>query len=318
MEPLPLFAAYALDLLLGDPRGYPHPVVIIGRIIRFFERTLRKWASTPRGEFIAGVFLVATIVPLAWGATAGAISLADLISPLAGKILSVLIAYTTLATRDLHREASAVAQALKKDDIDVARRALSMIVGRDTERLDPNGMTRALVETIAENTSDGIVAPILYLSLGGPPLAMAYKAVNTLDSMVGYKNERYIHFGRASAKVDDLANYIPARITGALMVIAALLWRMDWRRAWKTLLRDGRKHESPNSGLPEAAAAGALGVQLGGPNYYEGILHIRPTVGDPIGELSLDSYKGAVKLMYTVSLLSLALGAAISLALSLA
>ena len=216
----------------------------------------------------------------------------------AGFAVAVFLAWTCLAARSLHGESRLVAEALARGDIGEARRYLSYIVGRDTADLDEPEIWRATVETVAENTSDGVIAPLFYLMLGGPVLALAYKAVNTLDSMVGYKNDRYLLFGWASARCDDLANWLPARLTGLLMVLAAPFTGLSLTGAWWIMVRDGRNHASPNSGIPEAAAAGALGVQLGGTNRYFGKPVAKPTIGDALKPLSREAYRGAVRLMY--------------------
>jgi adenosylcobinamide-phosphate synthase len=225
------------------------------------------------------------------------------IRPYVGFAVAVFLSYTCLAARSLHGESRIVADALGRGDLPEARRLLARIVGRDTEQLSEPEIWRALVETVSENSSDGVIAPLLFLMLGGPPLALAYKAVNTLDSMVGYKNERYLLFGWASARFDDLANYIPARLTGLLMVVAASLTGLSGRNAWRIMCRDGRNHASPNSGVPEAAAAGALGVQLGGTNKYFGLPVAKPTIGAALNPLAMEAYRGAVRLMYGAELL---------------
>jgi len=226
--------------------------------------------------------------------------------------VEIALIYTTLATHSLFSESFAVLRALREGDLEGARRSLAMIVGRDTDHLDEAGIVRAVVETVAENASDAVVAPLFYAFLGGAPLALAYKAVNTLDSMFGYKDERFLHFGWASAKLDDLANYVPARLTGALMVLAAWHLRMDWRAAWRVMVRDGRKNPSPNSGIPEAAAAGALGVQLGGINFYFGKPSAKEMIGDRVKELEREDITRAHRLMIACSLLALAVLGAIS------
>ena len=192
---------------------------------------------------------------------------------------------------------------LDAKNLDGARNELSCLVGRDTSSLDEKGITRALLETVAENTSDGVIAPLFYLAIGGPPLAMAYKAINTLDSMVGYKNEKYLYFGRASARLDDIANYIPARITAILLAVAAFILRKDWRRAWRITLRDSGNHPSPNSGYPEAAVAGALGRRLGGLSYYGGMPSNKPFIGDDAGEFQVRDVREAGRLMLMTSAL---------------
>jgi adenosylcobinamide-phosphate synthase len=290
-----ILAAVLLDLLLGDPRWLPHPVVAIGRLISLLEGWLRRILKHER---LAGLLLLALTTGITFSAGFLLLKGAYAISPYAGFAVAVFLAYSCLAARSLHAESLAVAAALEAGDLDEARRRLSFIVGRDTAELDETEIWRAVVETVAENSSDGVIAPLFCLMLGGPLLALAYKAVNTLDSMVGYKNERYIRFGWASARCDDLMNWLPARLTGLLMVLSAPLAGLSAVGAWRIMRRDGRNHSSPNSGVPEAAAAGALGVRLGGTNRYFDQLVEKPTIGDPLKPLSLDSYRGVVRLMY--------------------
>jgi adenosylcobinamide-phosphate synthase len=295
-------AAVVLDLCIGDPRRLPHPVAGIGRLIAWLEKALRRCIANERA---GGILLLALTVACTYSLAYLLLQVAYAVSPSVGWAAAVYISWVCLAARSLQRESALVAAALVRGDIVAARRSLAMIVGRDTAGLDEQQIWRATVETVAENASDGVIAPLFYLMLGGPALALAYKAINTLDSMVGYKNERYLHFGWASARCDDLANYLPARFTGLLMVIAAPFAGLSGRNAWQIMLRDGRNHASPNSGIPEAAAAGALGVQLGGLNYYFGEPVEKPTIGDACRSLSLEAYRGAVRLMYGALFLSL-------------
>ena len=290
-----VLAAVVLDLILGDPRLLPHPVVAIGNLISFLEKQLRRLFRNAR---LAGVVLLVVTVGVSYAAAALLIKAAWLLSPEAGFATGLYIAWVSLAARSLHAESGKVAQALERGDLPGARTALSYIVGRETDQLDEQEVVRGAVETVAENTGDGVIAPLFYLMLGGPPLAIAYKAVNTLDSMVGYKNERYLEFGWASARFDDLVNYLPARLTGLLMVLAAPVCGLSGGGAWRILRRDCRNHSSPNSGFPEAAAAGALGVRLGGANRYFGKVVEKPTIGDASVPLSLAAYAGVVRLMY--------------------
>jgi len=290
-----VLAAVALDLALGDPRALPHPVVLIGRLISFLEKLLRRLIGNAR---LAGVLLLVITVGASYLCAALLIKAAQAIPPGVGFVVGLYLAWVSLAARSLHAESGKVAKALERHDLAGARVALSYIVGRETAELDEPEIVRGAVETVAENTGDGVIAPLFYLMLGGPALAIAYKAVNTLDSMVGYKNERYLDFGWASARFDDLANWIPARLTGLLMVLAAPLCALNCGGAWRILRRDCRKHSSPNSGFPEAAAAGALGVRLGGANRYFGRVVEKPTIGDPSLPLSLSAYAGVVRLMY--------------------
>jgi len=290
-----VLAAVVLDLVLGDPRALPHPVVAIGRMISCLENPLRRLFKNVR---LAGVVLLVTTVGVTYAVAALAMKAAYAISPDAGFVVGLYIAWVSLAARSLHVESGKVVKALESGDIPRARTALSYIVGRETAQLDEPEIVRGAVETVAENTGDGVIAPLFFLMLGGPPLAIAYKAVNTLDSMVGYKNDRFLDFGWASARFDDLANYLPARLTGLLMVIAAPLCALSGSGAWRIMRRDCRSHSSPNSGFPEAAAAGALGVRLGGANRYFGKLVDKPTIGDASVPLSLAAYGGVVRLMY--------------------
>uniref|UniRef100_A0A831XFG0 Cobalamin biosynthesis protein CobD n=1 Tax=Geobacter metallireducens TaxID=28232 RepID=A0A831XFG0_GEOME len=300
-------AAVLLDLLLGDPRRLPHPVVAIGRLITALEKPLRRLVANER---LGGVFLLLLTVGVTYGIAWGVVRGAEVIHPAAGVVVSALLGWTSLAARSLHGESKLVADALLRGDLPEARRFLSRIVGRDTADLPEQEIWRGAVETVAENSSDGVIAPLLFLMVGGAPLALAYKAVNTLDSMVGYRNERYLRFGWASARFDDLANLVPARLTGLLMALAAPLVGLSGINAWRIMLRDGRNHSSPNSGIPEAAAAGALGVRLGGTNFYFGKPVAKPTIGDPTRPLDAAAWRGAVRLMYGAEgLLLLAWGA---------
>lgn len=295
--------AVLLDWLLGDPRWLPHPVVAIGRLITFLEQQLRRLVQS---ELIGGGLLLVITVAVTAAIAATLLKGAYAISPYAGFSVALLLSWTCMSARSLQQESGLVAAALASGDLTAARKALSLIVGRDTDDLSEQEIWRGTVETVAENSSDGVIAPLFFLLLGGPVLGLAYKAVNTLDSMVGYKNDRYLLFGRASARCDDLANWLPARMTGILMVLAAPIVGLSPQRAWQIMVRDGRNHSSPNSGIPEAAAAGALGVQLGGTNRYFGEPVEKPTIGDPLQQLNRDAWCGAVRLMYGAELLLLA------------
>lgn len=303
IAPCILIIAVLLDLILGDPRRLPHPVVGIGRMITALEKLLRRLM---RNERLGGLLLLITVVGSTAAITMLLVKGAYALHPYLAVAVSTWLSYTCLAARSLHRESKLVADRLAAGDLEGARELLSRIVGRDTGNLDEPEIWRALVETVAENTSDGIIAPLFYLMLGGPVLGLAYKAVNTLDSMVGYKNERYLRFGWASARFDDLANWLPARMTGLLMVAIAPLVGLSGKGAYRMMLRDGRNHSSPNSGIPEAAAAGALGVQLGGTNSYFGAIVEKPAIGDELHPLTPESYRGAIRLMYGSAALLLA------------
>jgi adenosylcobinamide-phosphate synthase len=302
IDPAILTAAIALDLLLGDPRWLPHPVVGIGRLIATLEKLLRRLI---RNERFGGILLLSSVVCSTGLLTFLLLKGANAVSPFLGAALAIVLSWTCLAAHSLHGESKLVADRLAVGDLPGARQYLSRIVGRDTDDLDEQEIWRALVETVAENSSDGIIAPLFYLMIGGPVLGLAYKAVNTLDSMVGYKNERYLRFGWASARFDDLANWLPARLTGLLMVGIAPLVGLSGKKALRVMVRDSRNHSSPNSGVPEAAAAGALGVRLGGTNRYFGQPVEKPTIGDPLRDLSRESYQGVIRLMYGSTVLML-------------
>src|SRR3990170_1240736 len=296
--PVIVLFAYLLDLILGDPKWLPHPVRLIGRYIVFLENRIRQFAKTPWTEKIGGAFLFIIVVGTVYGLVWFLLYFSFLISHFSFLIFSIFIAYTTLSIKSLHKEASSVVSALRYISLEEARTRLSNIVGRDTQNLSEEEIYRAVIETVSENTSDGIIAPLFYLAIGGPALALAYKAVNTLDSMVGYRNDRYKNIGWFSAKMDDVANFIPARITAVLMVIASFVLRLDWRNSWRIIRRDARNHPSPNAGYPEAAVAGALGLQLGGVNYYFGMPHNRPIIGDKKTGCTFEAVNDTVKIMH--------------------
>jgi len=278
-----LLLAVGLDIGLGDPRWLPHPVRGMGRVIAWCDKHVRSMCHSGPSLCLAGIALAAGLPILTYILGACVIEQAGALSTWLGRFVTVGLAFTTLAGRDLLEHVRSVNQALLDSNIANARHAVSLIVGRDTESLSEPEVVRATVETIAESTSDGIVAPLIYLTIGGAPLALAYKAINTLDSMIGHRDARYVDFGWASARLDDLANWIPARVTAGLIVLAAGLVTGRWTRAktsWRILCRDGHKHASPNSGRPEAAMAGALGLQLGGINFYDGLPLEHPTIGE--------------------------------------
>lgn len=301
-------AACGLDLLLGDPHRLPHPVIWIGRLINYLETLLVGLFDRRRRT---GILLVTSTLLLTGLAGWGGLWLATRIHPWLGAAAGLWLAYTTLALRSLHRESRRVVRWVEQGNLDEARRSLALIVGRETGGLDQEGILRACIETVAENTSDGVIAPLFYLFLGGPVLALLYKAVNTLDSMVGYRDDRYRELGWAAARLDDLVNLLPARLTGLLMVIAAVPLGLNGWKALRVLLRDARKPASPNAGFPEAAVAGALGIQLGGPATYFGQRFEKPTLGDPERPLTVASYRATIRLLYLTAALGLALGLSI-------
>jgi len=301
MTPIVFLGAYIVDIIVGDPRWIPHPVVIIGKFVSFLEDKIRHSSlmDKKKGGIILWFAVVIPVYFITWVAVEGCL----LINPLFGVIVTILLASLTLATRSLFDESRVVIDALKNGNIVEARKKLSMIVGRDTENLSEEEILRAVIETVSENLSDGIVAPMFYLVIGGLPLAMAYKAVNTLDSMVGYKNERYGDIGCFSAKMDDIWNWIPARLTGLIIVIVSFILKLNWMDSWRIMRRDGRNHSSPNSGIPEAAVAGSLAIQLGGKIQYFGELTNKPTIGDNIKKTDKENVKKTWIIMFASSLL---------------
>jgi adenosylcobinamide-phosphate synthase len=303
-----LIIVYLADFIAGDPEWSLHPIRIIGNAIAYLEKGLRSIHEKVFSEKIAGVILCAITVSLVYGITWLVIYLSHSLNSYFGSFISIVMAYFTISVKSLGKSAQQIIGFLKKEDDESARKYLSCIVGRDTMALNRSEIIRATVETVAENTSDGVVAPLFYLILGGPPLAMAYKAVNTLDSMVGYKNERYGKLGWASARCDDLVNFIPARITGILITIAALLLKLDWKNAYSTMRSDAKKHASPNSGYPESAVAGALQVRLGGENYYEGIPKATAYLGTQRKLLSEGSISDVVQILHLTSAIMVLIG----------
>ena len=294
-------AAYLLDLALGDPPDWPHPVRLIGRAITYWENVLYQPAVTAGALFwlaVMGTTLTGIIL---------ALSVAALLPVAVGVMLLTYFLYTGLATRSLHQESRQVEVALARGDLDEARNKLALIVGRETAQLGPDEIRRAAIETVAENLGDGVAAPMFYTLLLGLPGLYLYKAANTMDSMVGYKNYRYGKFGKVAARVDDVLNFLPARLTALLMVLAAYLLGLSPRGAWRIIRRDAGQASSPNAGWPEAAMAGALGVRLGGPTTYFGRLVNKPYIGEPDQALSAQKYRQAIRLLYATSLLMAAL-----------
>lgn len=303
-DSLVISMALLLDLAIGDPHWLPHPVVAIGRLIQYLDQWLRRnWLN----ERLAGVLLLLFVVTCSAGITWLLIWILTTLLPLVGWIAVIFVSSTCLAARSLHKESARVASALLTGDLLLARSYLSYIVGRDTDKLTEPEIWRALVETVAENTSDGIIAPLFWLTIGGPVTAMAYKAVSTLDSMVGYRNIRYQQLGWASARMDDVLNFVPSRLSALLLVMAAPLAGLSFSGAAQITIRDRLKHPSPNSGHPESAAAGALGVRLGGESSYCGILSWKEYIGDQLHPIDERAYRGMIKLMYISTLLMAAM-----------
>ncbi len=306
-----LGAAWLLDLVLGDPRRFPHPVRLMGLAVTGLERIARRLTSSPAGLVVAGAIITAVVAGGAGALALVLLYLAGLIHVWVAVVLGVVLAWFCLATRDLIDHARPVRTALARGDLERARRELGRIVGRDTGALDETGIRRALIETVAENLSDGVVGPLFYLALGGPALGLAYKAVSTLDSMIGYWNERYEHLGKAAARADDVLNFIPARLTALLLVAVAPLLGLSGPGAWRGLVRDHGKSPSPNAGWPEAAMAGALGVALGGPAIYFGRPRDKPVLGPGLREIGDRAVKDAIRMLFFVSLLAALLGGAV-------
>ena len=306
-----IWIAYILDLIFGDPQNIIHPVQIIGKIISLGEKILLKEKSGSRYKFFAGIILNIFVVSITYGLTC----LIYKSSKISGvfTLIEIYLMYTVFSVNSLAREGNRVYNILKEGNIEKARKDLSYLVSRDTETMDEKMIIRSTMETISENTVDGIVAPMFYMFLGGLPLAMTYKAINTLDSMVGYKNEKYMDFGKFSAKIDDVANFIPARITGVLIVAASMILRYNYKNSLKIFIRDRKNHSSPNSAHAEAGVAGALGVQFGGRISYFGKEVDKPVIGDKIKDFELEDIKKNIKIMYVASFLSLVMFSVISL-----
>lgn len=310
-SPWHLFLAYVLDLVVGDPRWMPHPVRWIGRLILFLEKILYPNAgiSNPLGLILRGGILVVATISLV---VASYIVVVMLIPRILQDFFIIWLTSTLIATRSLHEETSSVIDSLKERNLDKARKKLSWLVSRDTKYLDERGVLRATVETLSENISDGIIAPLFYIGVGGPLFGLVYKTVNTLDSMVGYKNERYFYFGKIAARFDDILNYIPARLSGALIIASSWIlqkfqYSLNWKMGLKIMQRDGRLLESPNAGIPQAAMAGVLGITLGGPASYFGKTVNKPVIGDAICPFNIDSYNKAVVILYLSSFTGLIL-----------
>ena len=302
-----LLTGYILDLLFGDPRQIYHPIRIIGNLISVLEKGIRKvLPKTPGGELAGGVVLVLLTVGISTVVPAVLLAIAVWIHPAVYWALASFWSWQILATKSLKTESMKVYAPLKAGDLPAARYAVSMIVGRDTEQLSEEGVAKAAVETVAENTSDGIVAPLIFLAIGGPALGFLYKSVNTMDSMVGYKNDKYLYFGRAAARLDDLLNFFPSRISAWLMIAAAAVLGMDGRNAKRIYLRDRHNHASPNSAQTEAVMAGALRVQLAGDAWYFGKRYEKPTIGDPFRSVEPEDIVRANRLMYLTSFFALA------------
>jgi adenosylcobinamide-phosphate synthase len=300
--------AFILDLIFGDPYWLPHPICLIGKAIGFFEDKVREIV---KNEIIGGLILVVIILALAFIIPFLILFTASKINYYLSAVIETFFCYQIFAVKSLKTESMKVYYPLCSGDLDEARKYLSYIVGRDTGKLSQNGVIKATVETIAENTTDGIIAPLFFMTIGGAPLAFLYKAVNTMDSMIGYKNEKYIRFGRVAARLDDVANFIPARISAILMIVASAVNGLDFKNAIKIFMRDRKNHKSPNSAQTESVCAGALNIQLAGDAYYFGQLVKKPTIGDNNREIEPRDIVRANHLMYTTSILAVIVALAV-------
>ena len=309
-----LILGFCLDLLIGDPHGIPHPVVYIGKLIDVTEKGMRKlFPKTVRGENFAGAAVWLIVITVSAGIPLLVLHLAYGANCWLGLLLETILCAQILATKSLKTESMKVYQALQTGDLSKARYAVSMIVGRDTQYLDEAGVTRAAVETVAENTSDGIIAPMLFLAIGGAPLGFFYKAVNTMDSMLGYVEMPYKNVGLVPAKMDDVFNYIPARISAFLMLAAGGFLGMDVKNGWKIFKRDRYNHSSPNSAQTESVCAGLLGLRLAGDAWYHGVLHKKKFIGDPIRQIVPEDIPLACRLLYVTAFLGLLVFCAVKL-----
>ena len=298
--------AFLVDALIGDPRSKFHPVVLIGNLISFLEKILRRDVDKPSKKIFKGGVLVGIVVIVAYLVGFGIEILSQTVPNLAAQIFIQALALSfMISPRSLADSAREIYSLLDVENLAAAREKVGWIVGRDTQNLNEAEVVRATVETVAENTVDGIISPLFYFAIGGLPLAVAYRAINTMDSMLGYKNDKYFYFGRVAARLDDVANFVPARLTGFLFICAAVVLHLDYRNAFEMMKRDASKHPSPNGGWAEATVAGALNIRLGGTNYYFGEPHFRAYMGEPNESLESTHIIGAIRLMYTATVLFL-------------
>ena len=293
---------FVLDAIFGDPDFKLHPIRLIGYVIPFLEKVMRRIFT--KNERFGGAVMAICVLIICGGVPFAILFFAYRLNYFFGIAIESVICYFMLAAKSLKQAGMSVYKPLKNGDVDGARKSVSMIVGRDTESLDDIGITKAAVETVAENTSDGVIAPLIYMAIGGGVLGCIYKAINTMDSMVGYKNDRYINFGRFAAKLDDIANYIPSRISAYLMIFASKIMGYNSRNAYRIFKRDSRNHASPNSAQTESVVAGALEIQLAGDAYYFGKLYKKPFIGDGIKPIKYDNIADSIKLMYMTSVIS--------------
>lgn len=312
-----LLIGFVIDILIGDPHWILHPVCLIGWLISGTEKVLRKIScKTPKSRFVCGMIQTVIVLLLSFFVPFIILFVSQKISVYLYIAVQSIMCWQIIAAKSLKKESMRVYYELANGSLEGAREKLSWIVGRDTQNLDRPHVIRAAVETVAENTSDGVTAPIFYLLIGGAPLGFLYKAVNTLDSMTGYKNEQYIDFGKFAARLDDIVNFIPSRITSLVMIAASFFAGLDAKNAARIFLRDRKKHQSPNSACTEAACAGALRVQLAGNSYYFGKLVKKPVIGDNLRAIELEDIKRANRLMYITTLLFMLIGAGIRIMIS--
>jgi adenosylcobinamide-phosphate synthase len=301
-----LIIGFCLDLILGDPHGFWHPIPLIGKLIVLGERILRAvFPKTKKGEFVAGIFLVLCVAGLSTVVPALLLYFLYQWNLYVGLLIESIFCYQLLATKSLKVESMKVYEALRKGDIKAGRNAVAMIVGRDTKNLLEGGIIKATVETIAENTADGSIAPMLYMVFGGAPLGFFYKAINTMDSMVGYKNQQYLYFGKAAAKMDDILNYIPARLSAYLIIVSTVFTKYNTKNTRNIYRRDRFNHASPNSAHTEAAMAGALEVELAGDAYYFGTLYSKKTIGEDRRPIEIEDIKRANGILYLAAILGM-------------
>ncbi len=301
-----LLIGFCIDLLLGDPHGFPHPVVLIGKLIDALERLFRALLpKTKRGEITAGALIWVCTVAVSTAVPALLLALAQKLSPWLRLALESVMCWQILATKSLRDESMKVYAALQTGSLSDAQKAVSMIVGRDTERLDEKGVARAAVETVAENTSDGVIAPLFFLTIGGAPLGFFYKAINTMDSMLGYTEPPYKNIGLVPAKMDDVLNFLPARLSALFLLAAGFFLRLDVKNGWRIFKRDRYKHASPNSAQTESVCAGLLGLRLAGDAWYHGVLHKKEFIGDAAQEIEPEDIPRACKLLYLAAILAL-------------
>ncbi len=308
-----IIIALVIDYIFGDPYNYPHPVKYMGKLISFLDKNMRRFFKTPKMLKFAGFLTVIIIVSVSFFITYFVIYSLKKINPILGYIAEIIIMWNCIALRCLDTEVMKIYNSLKERNIEKARKQISYLVSRDTESLDEKGIVKATVETATENITDGIISPIFYMIIGGAPLGIAYKAINTIDSMIGYKNEKYIDFGFFGAKLDDVVNFIPARLTGVAMVIFAFITGKDYKNGYRIMIRDHNKSKSPNAGWRESVVVGVLGIELSGPTVYFGKVVNKDTIGDNVNDINYEHIKTTTDFMYGATLIVLFIGVVVFL-----